>query len=134
MEKRKCSSCGHFEYLPDDKELGVRCLSVRSCVNLSEWKPKETLGDTITSLTNIYKNFAQFIIEKNRRYGDSALHPLKIFSKIEPHNNICSRLDEKLQRISNADKLKKNDVSDVFGYIALLMAEKGWTTFEEMLD
>jgi hypothetical protein len=39
-----------------------------------------------------------------------------------------------LQRIINSTELKKNDVCDTFGYLALLMIDKGWLTFEEMLD
>lgn len=32
------------------------------------------------------------------------------------------------------DELKKNDVSDVFGYVALLMIQKGWLEFNDQLD
>ena len=90
--------------------------------------------DTQEDIQRLFENFAEFVQEKNRRYDDAALSPTKIFSKIEPKNQVCIRLDDKLSRIMVSEEFKKNDVSDVFGYIALLMVSKGWLTFDEMLD
>jgi len=84
----------------------------------------------------LFENFKLFLIEKNRRYGNSALAPVQIFSKNTPEDQILNRLDDKLSRIKNRGdtELKKNDVSDVFGYVALLMIKKQWTSFDELLD
>lgn len=82
----------------------------------------------------LFDNFKEFLKEKNKRYGDSALKPLKTFSKIDSGSQLCNRIDDKLGRISNSSELKKNDVSDLFGYLALLLIEKQWLTFEEFLD
>jgi len=82
----------------------------------------------------LFNNFGNFLKEKNKRYGDSVINPVKVFSKVEPTNKACIRLDEKLQRIINSDELRKNDVCDTFGYLALLMIDKGWLDFDEMLD
>jgi hypothetical protein len=82
----------------------------------------------------LFNNFKCFLQEKNKRYGDSALAPIKIFSKGDSNSQIRNRLDDKLSRIKNSDELKKNDVADVFGYIALLMIEKGWIEFSDLLD
>jgi chromatin remodeling complex protein RSC6 len=90
--------------------------------------------NTQEQIDTLFNNFSDFLKEKNKRYGDSVINPVKIFSKVEPTNKACIRLDEKLQRIINSDELRKNDVSDTFGYLALLMIDKGWLTFEEMLD
>lgn len=79
-------------------------------------------------------NFAKFLKEKNRRYGDSAISPMKIFSKSEAGSQICNRLDDKLGRIKNSTELKKNDCSDILGYMVLLMIEKDWTEFDDLLD
>jgi hypothetical protein len=82
----------------------------------------------------LFNNFEEFLKEKNKRYGDSVISPTKIFSEVEPENKACIRLDEKLQRIMNSTELRKNDVADTFGYLALLLIEKGWLTFDEFLD
>ena len=90
--------------------------------------------ETQNKINILFKNFAEFLIGKNELYGDSALQPFNIFSKIGSEDQICNRLDDKLKRIANSEELRKNDVSDVFGYIALLMIKKEWLTFKEMLD
>jgi hypothetical protein len=91
-------------------------------------------SNTQQKIQILFSNFSEFLKEKNKRYGDSVINPVKVFSKVEPENKACIRLDEKLQRIINSTELRKNDVSDTFGYLALLMIDKGWITFEEMLD
>jgi hypothetical protein len=79
-------------------------------------------------------NFKEFLKEKNKRYGDSALCPIQIFSKETAQTQIMNRLDDKLSRIANSKELKKNDVADVLGYIVLLMISNDWTSFDEFLD
>jgi hypothetical protein len=82
----------------------------------------------------LFNNFKEFLKEKNRRYGDSALNPTNVFSKVDAFNQICNRLDDKLSRIKASDTLRKNDVADVFGYVALLLVSKDWTEFNDLLD
>lgn len=90
--------------------------------------------NTQESIDILFKNFAVFLKEKNKRYGDSALHPQMIFSNTPAEVQICNRLDDKLSRIKRSTHPIKNDVADVFGYVALLMIQKGWLSFEELLD
>lgn len=71
---------------------------------------------------------------KNKKYGNSALEPLKIFSNAEPDNGLCVRLDDKLSRIANNTEIQKNDVIDATGYLILLCAQKGWKDFNEFKD
>jgi len=80
------------------------------------------------------ENLKAFLLEKNRRYGNSALKPLKVFSKIEPDNSICIRIDDKLSRIQNSKELRKNDIADLTGYLILLCTQKGWTNYEDLID
>ena len=80
--------------------------------------------DTQQQIDILFDNFKEFLKEKNRRYGDSAISPVQIFSKSSAGSQICNRLDDKINRIKNSSELKKNDVSDLFGYTALLMIEK----------
>jgi len=90
--------------------------------------------NTQAKIDRLMFNFGEFLKEKNRRYGDAAISPIQIFSKTEADNQICSRIDDKLNRIKNASEIKKNDLSDLFGYCALLLIQKDWITFEEFLD
>jgi len=89
----------------------------------------ETQEKTKAIIGSIYNT----IIEKNKRYGNSALDPMKVFSKLEANEGIMQRLDDKLSRIKNSDELRKNDVFDLVGYLVLLCISKDWT-FEDLVD
>ena len=95
--------------------------------------PQKIIADTIN-------NFRVFLLEKNKRYGDSALKPLGIFTNhlegrfSQAKNTILTRIDDKLNRVKNSEELRKNDVSDLIGYLFLLCVNEGWDSFEDLLD
>lgn len=64
---------------------------------------------------------AQILIEKNISYGDSALHPIRIFAKSDGIEQIKVRIDDKLNRIKNDEEFAgDNDIDDLIGYLILL--------------
>ena len=95
---------------------------------------------TQNKIRQIYESQANLVVEKNKRYGNSALEPLGIFSKhiktenSESLNGILVRLDDKLKRIKFGNEIRKNDISDLMGYLALLCIEKGWDNFDDLID
>lgn len=95
---------------------------------------KEEYPDVKIDIELLFNNFKAFLKEKNIRYGDSAIKPVHIFSDLSAQSQLCNRADDKISRIKNCNELKKNDVADLFGYIALIMIEKGWLEFDELLD
>lgn len=59
--------------------------------------------------------------EKNRKYGDSALNPKRLFSKASIVEQIKVRIDDKLSRLSNQEVDEDEDVVlDLMGYLVLL--------------
>ena len=94
----------------------------------------------IIKLEKLFEEFKKFLLEKNKRYGNSAIEPIDIFFKhIKTEDDpgvvsILVRLDDKLKRIKTADKLRKNDVVDIAGYLLLLMKAKGWEDFSDLID
>jgi hypothetical protein len=68
---------------------------------------------------------------KNEKYGNSALEPLQIFSN---KCKVGTRLDDKLARVKNSDKLAKNDIADLIGYLTLICVENNWNNFDEFHD
>ena len=90
-----------------------------------------TSADKITAICDSMK---ELLLEKNARYGDSALHPLQVFSRLNPSEGILIRLDDKLSRVSNSANLRKNDTADLIGYLVLLCAAEGWTDFADLID
>ena len=99
--------------------------------------PLATIRDKIEA---VYSSQCELVLEKNRRYGNAALAPVDIFSKHIKNentialNSILIRLSDKLARIKNADELRKNDVSDLMGYLGLLCVEKEWLDFDDLID
>lgn len=96
---------------------------------------------TQDNIHTVLSSMTDLLIDKNQKYGNSALEPMNIFTKhIQDKgnsagcNSILVRLDDKLKRIQNADTLRKNDVSDLIGYLTLLCVDKGWTDFSEFKD
>ena len=62
------------------------------------------------------------LIRKNKAYGDSALQPDNIFSKLDNAQAICARIDDKLSRIKNngLDDKTEDTLDDLIGYLILL--------------
>ena len=63
-------------------------------------------------------------MKKNEQYGDSALEPIRIFSKADKHEQLKVRIDDKLNRLvqGNADIESDEDVvKDLIGYLILLL-------------
>ncbi len=90
--------------------------------------------ETKDKIKEVYSSHMKLLLEKNRKYGDAALTPLGIFYKGGATNSIKIRLDDKLSRVKNSEKLRKNDVSDLIGYLMLLCINEGWTDFSDQID
>lgn len=76
------------------------------------------------------------LLEKNRKYGDSALNPVRIFSKASTLEQLKVRMDDKLSRLRNAqDDEDEDPTTDLIGYLVLykvaLMQERRRKTGEE---
>jgi len=90
--------------------------------------------NTAWKIAKITDGMKELLLEKNKRYGDAALNPSNVFSKEDAANSIMVRIDDKINRIKNSKELRKNDVSDLMGYLVLLMASKDWITFKDLID
>jgi len=76
-------------------------------------------------IANICDNIKNMLIEKNKSYGDSAIDPIRIFSKADPDEQIKIRIDDKLSRISRGSEYYgDNDLDDLIGYLVLLKVSK----------
>lgn len=64
------------------------------------------------------------LIEKNRAYGNSALDPMRVFSKSNPIEQLLVRLDDKLSRISRGNAAGEDVEKDLLGYLILLRIAK----------
>lgn len=79
--------------------------------------------DTKDHISLICDQVNELLLEKNKKYGDSALNPTRIFSKADPVEQILVRIDDKLNRIKQGAGLLANDedvIMDLIGYLVLL--------------
>lgn len=64
---------------------------------------------------------AEMLIKKNVSYGDSALHPMRLFAQSDSVEQLKVRIDDKLNRIKNSQGFAgDNDIDDLIGYLILL--------------
>jgi hypothetical protein len=62
------------------------------------------------------------LLDKNRKYGNSALEPRRVFSKQDPVEQLKVRIDDKLSRIQSVGSGVDGEdtVQDLIGYLILL--------------
>jgi hypothetical protein len=80
---------------------------------------------TEQDIERISNQVKDLLIAKNRSYGDSALHPSRVFSKSDNVEQILVRIDDKLSRIQNGHEWPgDNEIDDLIGYLVLLKIAK----------
>lgn len=63
------------------------------------------------------------LVEKNRAYGNSAMEPLRVFSRASTEEQLLVRIDDKLSRLARGtqtDAVPEDTVRDLIGYLVLL--------------
>tara|TARA_R100000030_G_scaffold55450_1_gene41788 strand:- start:301 stop:873 length:573 start_codon:yes stop_codon:yes gene_type:complete len=88
----------------------------------ARWKvPKD--ADFAWHLDKVAKSITDLLKEKNAAYGNTALNPLGIFSKLGAAEAIKARIDDKLARISNKglNDDTEDTARDLVGYLLLLL-------------
>ena len=120
------------EYI-EARKKAKRDLSQASQLFTTDAQPG-TDGSREEEIRYLFNQLKQFLLEKNRRYGDSALSPVTVFSKSPASDALLVRIDDKISRIKNADIVRKNDVVDLVGYLGLYMIHRGWSNLDELID
>lgn len=88
----------------------------------------DTVNETQEKIVRILEAIKQLLLTKNSNYGNSILDPMRVFCKKDKEeSDIPARLDDKLSRIKNSDKIRINDVTDLIGYLVLLLIQLGCT-------
>ena len=96
------------------------------------------------AVSEVLIEIKELLISKNQKYGNSALEPLGVFSKLPPEQALFVRIDDKLKRIKNGS-LEKDDedvINDLIGYLVLLKIQTnskpkpthGWREIKEKQD
>jgi|GEM_PF-540236 len=81
-----------------------------------------TMSANIT-IASVCDEIKQMLLQKNISYGNSALEPVRIFSKSDDIEGLYVRIDDKLSRIKRGSGLSSGDedvLNDLIGYMVLL--------------
>ena len=71
-------------------------------------------------IVHVCMDIATMLVEKNKAYGDSALNPLRVFSKANAAEQIRVRMDDKLSRLVRGEAAGEDAILDLVGYYVLL--------------
>lgn len=83
------------------------------------------MTDTQLVIAEVCDEIKELLLDKNRKYGDSAINPIRILSKSSNTEQILVRIDDKLNRIKNMQSDEDEDViTDLIGYLVLYKVAK----------
>ena len=81
--------------------------------------------ETEDQIGRVMGEITDMLISKNRAYGDSALDPVRVFSKSDAIEQIYVRIDDKLSRVKRGHEHPGDDtIFDLVGYLVLLLVAK----------
>ena len=97
--------------IPSWKEDNLRWIQTRTDSNGFA----EKLDEVASKVVNLLKS-------KNKAYGNTALDPVQIFSRLDATEAICARIDDKIRGIKNKgiNDQTEDTVDDLIGYLLLL--------------
>jgi len=78
------------------------------------------VSDFESEVRNVLQEIGDMLIEKNRAYGNSALDPVRIFSKASNVEQILVRIDDKLSRLARGSAAGEDVEWDLLGYLVIL--------------
>ena len=96
-----------------------------------------TMNEMELKISAVCDDIKELLIHKNRKYGNSALQPNRIFSKCSATEQLLVRIDDKLNRIMKGAGLLATDedvVNDLIGYLVLLKISMASDKNHEILD
>ena len=72
------------------------------------------------TIKEVCDEIKEFLLGKNKAYGNSAADPVRIFSKVTPLEQINIRIDDKLSRMMRGNEYQGDDTElDLIGYLIL---------------
>lgn len=79
-----------------------------------------TLAKTQLDIVAVCDEIKTLLLEKNKKYGDSALNPVRVFSQADVLEQLKVRMDDKLSRIRTSSADDSEDAYlDLLGYLVL---------------
>lgn len=76
----------------------------------------------------------KLLLAKNLAYGNSAIDPVRIFSKASAEEQILVRLDDKVSRLVRGEAAGEDVLLDLVGYIVLLRVARRFTEAKRVIS
>jgi hypothetical protein len=87
--------------------------------------PQTGISKTQWLIRDECQQITETLLEKNRKYGDSAINPVRVFSRADAVEQINVRLDDKISRIMSGQTDDDEDVElDLIGYLVLKRVQR----------
>tara|TARA_R110002020_G_scaffold365020_1_gene577290 strand:+ start:438 stop:908 length:471 start_codon:yes stop_codon:yes gene_type:complete len=105
-----------FYTSPSNVEPLVQC-------TIPSWVETSTNSDDFADkLDKVSSEVVALLKSKNKAYGNTALDPVQIFSRLDATEALCARIDDKIMRIKNKgiNDQTEDTVDDLIGYLLLL--------------
>lgn len=83
-------------------------------------KKASALSETQRQIAEECDFVREFLLEKNRAYGNSALEPVRVFSRASNVEQLLVRIDDKLSRLARGSEAGEDVELDLIGYLVLL--------------
>ena len=86
-----------------------------------------SMTDELQEIIDACDGIKALLLSKNEKYGNSALKPVTVFSKLNSAEAIKARIDDKLSRIANVglNDATEDTLDDLIGYLLLLKIANG---------
>lgn len=108
-----------WEGLPEGWTLEQGLDAIEEALN-----PDGEQSATQTDIARFGVALTSLLLSKNRRYGDSALHPIELFAQgLTPQQRLGVRMDDKANRIIQGDESQDQEdpIVDLAGYLLLYL-------------
>jgi hypothetical protein len=126
MQKKGLAKCGKKRCLPDVRiPYATTVLNewVNGAITLGGVKLEQPPAEQIAAACERVK---AMLLAKNASYGNSALEPIRVFSRASAAEGIRVRLDDKLSRLAKGNNQYDEDtIGDIIGYLVLLQIAEG---------
>lgn len=97
-----------------------------------------SINDTQREIAAQCDAIKELLLQKNAAYGDSAMSPMRVFSRADSVEQIKVRIDDKISRLSRGhaipDETLEATVDDLIGYLVLLKIAQNRRHDEKALD
>jgi len=112
-----------YKYFYDEEETPPWAKMYKDSANQIQGENMK-LTESQEKIARKCRMIEQFLLQKNKQYGDSVLAPIRVFSKANSDEQIRVRIDDKLNRLLQGDDSIEKDedvIMDLIGYLILLL-------------